>query len=310
MDIEKFLKYVKCEICNSNEFAIIKKANYKNFSNYNDIINIYKSSSDHELFDQLVRCTECNLVYVNPRLRYEIIIKSYTEAIDPVFFSQNNLRIKTFKKFFLKWIKKNNINIDYKTKILDIGCAGGAFPKAVSDIGFNVIGVEPNMYLCEYGKKNYKLDLRQGTLNEQYFNEKEFNIITLFDVIEHLDKPGNILNKINKILDNTGLLIINYPDYNSWPCKLLKFKWPFFLNVHLYYFTPKTLNNLLKKHGFKIKHIQPYYQILELGYILDRAAKIIKIIRYISKLIKYIGLHKTPITYFIGQTLITAEKIK
>ena len=84
--------------------------------------------------------------------------------------------------------------------VIDIGCAGGAFPKAADDLGFNVVGIEPSKYLCEWGKKEYGLDLRPGILDEHDFEKESFDVITLWDVVEHLIDPRVEIKKISNIL--------------------------------------------------------------------------------------------------------------
>ena len=308
MSYEQYLETIDCPICGSRKYQIIREATYSENLNRQELLDVYKSSSDTELIDQLVKCSGCELVYLNPRIQSKLILESYIEAIDPRFASQNPFRISTFSKFFELWSKRTKIQPSIQKKVLDIGCAAGAFPKAAHDLGFSVIGIEPSKYLCEHGKAKYGLDLRQGVLHEQNFIEEEFNIVSMFDVIEHLDQPGVVLEEIKRILHQDGHLIINYPEFDSWPRKLMGKKWPFFLSVHLFYFTPKSISNILEKHGFKVIRMEPYYQTLELGYILERAGRIFSFFKWIEKPIKAIGLGGIPFTYYIGQTLVTAMR--
>jgi 2-polyprenyl-3-methyl-5-hydroxy-6-metoxy-1,4-benzoquinol methylase len=258
--------------------------------------------------DQLAECSKCGLVYLNPRIRSDIILESYSNAIDPLFVSQNLQRIRTFRKVFRHWLKKERITPSHEKRLLDIGCASGAFLKVANDLDFQVVGVEPSSYLCEFGKREYNLDLRPSILQDQEFKDNEFDIISMWDVIEHLDQPGKVLEEIHRILKPDGKLIINYPEYDSWPRKLLGYKWPFFLSVHLYYFTPETISHLLKNCGFRTKHCEPYLQTLELGYVLKRAGQIFTPFKWVEHVVKSIGLGRVPITYYIGQTLVTAVK--
>ena len=308
MTIDNFLETVNCPICDMQEYQVLKKANYSENITLQELLKIYKSSSDSELIDQLVKCLKCGLVYLTPRIKSDIILESYTEAIDPKFVSQNSMRIRTFRKFFDQWIKRNKITPSVKKKILDLGCAAGSFPKVAEKMGFNVVGVEPNRYLCDFGKREYGLDLRQGTLHEQNFLDGEFNIVSMFDVIEHLDKPGYVLDEIKRILHSDGQLIVNYPEYDSWPRKLLGAKWPFFLSVHLFYFSPKSIQQILERHGFLVLRLEPYYQTLELGYVLERAGQIFSLVKWLEKIVKILGFGKIPFKYYIGQTLVTARK--
>jgi len=305
---EKHFEIIDCPICNSKEYLVLRKASYIENITRQDLLKIYKSSSDTILIDQLVKCVECDLVYINPQINSEVILEAYTEATDPKFVTQNPLRIRTFRKFFELWTKRSKVIPSKRKKVLDIGCAAGAFPKAAHEMGFHVVGVELSKYLCEFGRREYNLDLRQGPLNIHSFLEKEFHIISMFDVIEHLVQPGIVLDEIKRILHPDGHLIVNYPEYDSWPRKLLGFKWPFFLSVHLFYFTPNSIRKILDKHGFKVIRIEPYYQTLELGYILERASKIFSLFKCVEKAVKALGLGGLPLKYYIGQSLVTACK--
>ena len=305
---DQYFEIIDCPICDIKEYRVLRKSRYFENITRQELLKIYKSSSDTELSDQLVKCLGCGLVYINPQINSEVILESYTEATDPKFVSQNPLRIRTFSKFFEFWTKRSKIQPSIQKKVLDIGCAAGAFPKAAQDLGFSVVGVEPSKFLCEYGKVKYGLDLRQGVLNEQNFIEGEFNIISMFDVIEHLVQPGVVLDEIKRVLHTEGHLIVNYPEYDSWPRKLLGMKWPFFLSVHLFYFTPNSIRNILKKHGFRVIRIEPYYQTLELGYVLGRAGQIFPLAKWIEKAVKAFGLGGLPFKYYIGQSLVTAKK--
>ena len=305
---EQYLETIDCPICDSKEYRVLRKARYFENITRQELLKIYKSSSDTELSDQLVKCLGCGLVYINPQINSEVILESYTEATDPKFTSQNPLRIRTFRKFFYHWIKRAQIKPTVKKKILDVGCAAGSFPKVVKDMGFSVVGVEPSKYLCNFGQREYGLDLRQGTLHEQNFSEEEFNIVSMFDVIEHLDQPGYVLEEIKRILLSDGHLIVNYPDYDSWPRKLMGTKWPFFLSVHLFYFTPQSIRQILEKHGFQVVRIEPYFQTLELGYVLERAGQIFYFAKWVEKAVKTLGLGQIPFKYYLGQTLVTAKK--
>ncbi len=302
------LEEICCPICKSQDYKILQKAAYPDSLSSEEYLEVYKSSSDTKLMDQLVECSGCGLVYLNPRVKSDIILQSYSEAIDSRFITQNKSRIRTFKKVFKRWLKKEKILPSSNYKVLDIGCAGGAFPKAVNDLGFQVVGVEPSRFLCDFGRKEYGLDIRSGTLHEQQFKDNEFDIVSMWDVIEHLDQPESVLKEIFRILRSGGWLIINYPEYNSWPRKILGMNWPFFLNVHLYYFNPKTICQLLEKQKYHTKRIEPYFQTLELGYVFERAGAIFPLFKWLEKLVKVVGLGNTNFTYYIGQTLVTAKK--
>lgn len=306
--IESNLENVKCINCSSDSYNVIFESNYSNFKSEEDFLKIYSSSSDHVLYDQLVKCNNCGLSYLNPRVREDIIMQSYSSAEDETFFSQNPQRIRTFSKSLKKIISKPNIAPTKDKKVLDIGCAGAAFPKAAHDLGFDVTGIEPAKWLANKGRETYKLNILPGVLSDHTFNDKSFDIITLWDVIEHISNPEQTVIEIRRILKDDGIFIVNYPDIDTWPSKLLGKKWPFYLSVHLTYFNPKTIKEYLNKFEFKVDSISPYYQTLELGYVLKRAESYFSFFKFFRSLVEFLKLEKLPITYYIGQTLVIARK--
>src|SRR5262249_13219671 len=151
-----------CVLCGKREHEVILQATYPDRLTGRELSEIFRSSSDHKLMDQLVRCSECGLVFLNPRLRQGVVIDAYRAAVDPVFFQQNPMRIRTFRRSFLKLARRYGVRLERSTKVLDVGCAGGAFVKAAHDLGCSAVGIEPSQWLCEEGRRLYGLDIRSG----------------------------------------------------------------------------------------------------------------------------------------------------
>lgn len=292
---------VECNLCASKKFKVI----YKGISDEKGSPQEkYKSSGSQISSDQIVKCAKCGLMYVNPRLKQEIIVNGYSEGSDETFVSQAKGREITFNKC-LKLIEKYR----KKGKILDIGTAGGSFLHVAKKRGWEVHGVEPNKWLCKWGKKNYGIDIKQGTIFDNEFKEDYFDVVTLWDVLEHVSDPTKLLNECRRILKKKGILIVNYPDIGSWIARLMRSKWIFLLSVHLYYFTPKTIKATLGKTGFKTLKIKPHFQTLSLGYLAYRMEPYSRFLHKISKKgIALLKLNNFQMPYWLGQTLVIARK--
>ncbi len=304
------IESVSCPICKKSETKVLQEAKYPPDASEKDFLNTYCSSSDQKLMDRLVECKSCSLVYLNPRVDSKIIMESYSKAEDTKFIEQNPERIATFKRNFAKIVSEFPAKTSNKYKVLDIGCAGGAFPEAVNQLGYDVVGIEPSSWLCQRGKEMYGLDLRPGILKDQSFDKGSFDYITLWDVIEHLTDPGKELKEIHRVLSDDGYFLVNFPDHASLARQILRSKWPFYLSVHLYYFTPETMKTFLKQHGFEVLSTRPYWQTLPLGYILERAEKYFKFLSPFSKATKKLFCDQIPFTYNVGQTLVVARKMR
>lgn len=293
------MENVKCNLCGSSDYNIF----YSGIIDEKKALKNFSSSSDDVSKDQIVKCSNCGLVYVNPRIKEKFVVECYTKGIDEKFVSQNNAREKTFEKSI------KMIEVFDSGKILDIGTASGGFLKVAKDRGWDTYGIEPNKWLCDWAKKNYNLNIIQGTLFDKKFPKNYFDVVTMWDVLEHVHDPAKTLKEIYRILKPGGLLVINYPDIGSAVSRLMKRKWVFLLTVHLYYFTPKTISSLLSKNGFRAFKINRHVQKLDLEYLVLRTSAYNKTIyKILNKLIKSISFNKLQIPYWLGQNVVLARK--
>ena len=307
-NINNYLDELDCPICSKNTYNVIKKSNYSEIKSLEDIFKIYKPSGNDILLDQLVKCKNCDFQYLNPRINSEIIFNSYQLNFDEVHLNQDKHRIKTFKKSINKIIKNLKIEKTENCKFLDIGSASGAFLKVIKDFGFLEEGYEPSKEMVNYGKKKYNVNINQGSI-EDISNESKYDFISFWDVLEHVTNLNETLKKVQKISKKNTFLIINVPDIDSLASKLMRSYWPFYLNVHLYYFNEKSIKKILEKYNFELVKTFPHFQYLELGYLCFRAKKYLSFFSFIERILSIFKMTKLPIAYNLGQTMFVFKKI-
>ena len=142
----------------------------------------------------------------------------------------------------LKYLK-NQRGFKY---LLDIGTFNGFFVKFLREKGFNAYGVDFNEDAIKNGIGNYNLNGHLSTSVED-FGINKFNVISAFEVIEHLENPNQFLQKISTLLEDRGLLIISCPNN--------KMLWRVQVDHpphHLSRFSPQSLNEILEKNGFEV----------------------------------------------------------
>ena len=261
------LQHVPCFLCGADDFDVIYDAQYSREKDV-DLVQKFRASGDELLIDQLVKCRRCGFQYVNPRLRGDLIFAGYTEGDDPAYVSQLQARERTFAAS-LDEIERA---AGSRGKLLDIGTAAGAFVAAARARGWDAEGCEPNRWLADWGAKHYDIRIRQGSVFEQPYEENSFDVITLWDVIEHTLNPREMLDRVRVLLKPGGVLVVNYPDIGSWIARLLGRRWLFLTSVHLYYFERRTIQRMLEDAGFAVETVRPHWQRLELDYILFRGS--------------------------------------
>jgi len=220
----KQLEYISCNLCGNNDYEVIYPSQYELAQSAN-LVDTFKSSGDQVLLDQLVRCKNCGLQYLNPRLKEELVIQGYSSGEDETFVSQKSAREHTFEKS-LKMIEKW---VPQRGRILDIGTAGGSFLGMAHRRGWEVAGCEPSRWLSQWGTREYGISITPGTLFDMQLEQDSFEAVTLWDVLEHTGDPTAVLKECHRVLKPDGLLVVNYPDINSLVARMMGRKWVFLL---------------------------------------------------------------------------------
>ena len=297
-------EHVNCNLCSANDPETVYAARYTD-GKARDVVRTYRASGDELLTDQLVRCRQCGLEYVSPRPRGAVIVDAYSRGDDPAYVSQLAARERTFSNA-LAYIESV---LPGRGRLLDVGTAAGAFLAAARARGWEVEGCEPNRWLAEWGSRHYGLNIRRGELFDQGFSRASFDVVTLWDVIEHTPDPSRVIAHLGELIKPNGLLVVNYPDRGSWLARLLGRHWPFLSSVHLYYFTKATITRLLETHGFDIVDMRPHVQRLELDYLLSRAEVVSRSLSKASRdMARMLGLSARQAPYWMGQTFVAARK--
>lgn len=267
----------------------------------------YQASAFRANGEQLVKCQTCDLVFIHPFTHEDVeIVDGYSNAVDYEYVSQMEYRIKTFEKCMDTVEKATGLT---GGRVLDLGAAAGAFVKVAKDRGWESHGVEPCGFLTRWAMEKLSLEnMHTGTLESSDVSGS-FDLITMWDVLEHVPDPSNTISMAKKLLKDGGYIVTNLPDISAILPRLMGARWPFYASCHLYYYTPDTIDYLMNKHGFERVYKAPHWQELSLGYLAYRFEQFSKTISTIMvKIIKIMGISEVPIKYNIGQTLFVYKK--
>ena len=164
-------------------------------------------------------------------------------------------------------ILKNLMAYKSKGSLLDIGAGSGLLVEEGLKLGFDSEGIEPSQWLCELARK--KLNVHLGVLPHKGL-KKEYDIVTLVDIIEHVSNPRGILEDVHKIMSNNGIGVIITPDVSSIMAKILGWNWWHYRMAHIGYFDKKTISNCLDLSGFKILKVSRPSWYFPLDYLIMR----------------------------------------
>ena len=285
------MEHVRCYLCGSDEYEILYRSNVDS----KDVTVAHYACTNVRLAQhgQIVRCRSCGLAYNNPRVRAERLRASYERVADPVYIEEREGRKLTFRNNLaeLEEYKKGG-------RLLDVGCYAGLFLAEARQNGWEVYGIEPSRWACQYAKERMELhNIRAGTVSDVDFPAEHFDVITMWDVIEHLVDPVGDLRKIAGWLKKDGLLCFTTHNLNSFPARVLKSRYPFLMVMHVVHFTPVTLEKLLEKAGLRIVKMTPHRRTISLRYFLDRLASYNRVIyKMANAALRLLGIRRSFIT--------------
>jgi len=232
----------------------------------------------------VVKCKNCSLVYVNPQLSQKILAQIYDkeyfvtsgEKFYKNYFEERKWRTEEFQKV----IQKINEIKQPPGNFLDIGCAAGYLLDVARENGWETYGVEISKEAGIFAREKLKLEVFVGTIQKAKFPANFFDVVTMIDTIEHMTDPKSELKEAARVLKKSGLLVIDTPNISSLGFKIFGKGWRFMVpEVHLWYFSPKTITLMLEETGFKnIKITYPYFEtkyfnLTELKNLLGRIAQ-------------------------------------
>lgn len=324
----------KCPICGSDKLECIGKKADQYLIKFNKYTQLQKNETAFpEYTIYLSKCNDCKVVFVNPRLSesalklfYEIW---YTKEYGEIFADEKHIneRILEFNKFhrvYVDSMAKKHINLmpAERFNLLDVGCGTGLFLKTLDNQMYKKNGVEAFKDAAESASKmleNDDADIVNNFFSAGLFPENSFDIITMFDFLEHSESPFEMVKASAGCLKKNGILIIRVPNYDSWQAKFSGCDWDAVICDHLFYFNAQTLAYVLNKNGFEV--VSTYaggYKSLD-EYIYEKikiiASKLNKRIFKKSNaqpdklksdgMIEYSALHLTPDSNFLKRYLLS-----
>ncbi|MCF8424184.1 MAG: class I SAM-dependent methyltransferase [Bacteroidia bacterium] len=216
----------------------------------------FKINYEKEKFS-VVECKDCSFTFIPPYFRKKISYENYKDenVANAVRNGNNWVKIERHKIRY-ELIKK------YKSSgsLFDLGAGWGHFMLTGQMLGYQVYGIEISEQPYLYSKNDLKLPVDHidfFDMNE----DKTFDIVTMWDVLEHIDKADDVIAKCARITSKNGIIVIQVPQIDSYFAKKHKDNWKMMGLDHVNYFGKKTITQLLKKHGYKVETIKSSFEI-------------------------------------------------
>ena len=242
--------HIDCPVCGSSSVAPVLKA--KDYTVSNEVFEIW-------------HCGNCTLRFTQNTPDEQSIGRYYQSA---EYISHSETK-KGFINSLYHIVRKRTLQGKRKLiekasgkksgVLLDIGAGTGSFLNVMKKGGWNVKGLEPDVNARKKGEELYGLKLEPI---EVFYKlpAKNFDVITLWHVLEHVHALHNYIQQLKTLLKPGGKLIIAVPNYTSKDAQHYAAHWAAYdVPRHLYHFSPQSMDTLLQQHGMKTETIKPMW---------------------------------------------------
>lgn len=255
---------------------------------------------------RVVQCSRCHLAWQAPMPEPARVRQAYDRLEDERYIDETSGRRRSLKRG-LRLIHRYHRG--EPGRLLDVGCATGIFLELAAEAGWSVVGLEPSRWLFERARRQLGDRVVNRTFEEAGLDERSFDAVTLWDVLEHLVDPVAAIARCAAVLRPGGLLVLNTPNVDSLIARVMRSKWPLLLPEHLYYFSPAALDELLRKAGFTVlgRHLHPVF--FGLGYVAHRLARHrVAGTATLEKLAGGLGLGAVEVPLLLGELTVVARR--
>jgi SAM-dependent methyltransferase len=262
------LEHVSCNLCGADEADTFLQLSYADYlgrrselANPHDPLWKNREVAFHRF--SIVKCRQCGLCYVSPRLTQQSLLDLYGESYFSFYTdpgSKAHVQRKLTMDVEIEELERLCCNLGLTNRrLLDVGCGGGFF---LSYLGpqWERYGIEINPSAVEFARKELNLNVLNIPVEQCGFPAEFFGVIKLRSTIEHLYDPVAALRSCHRLLDNGGLLAIKTPNIDSLAARVYRDRFRLVDPIHhLYYFSTKTLKKLLRQLGFRVVAVVSHY---------------------------------------------------
>lgn len=262
------LVVVPCIVCGSTVFNAV----YPGTIGADDVdIALYFGSSRVRAGHlPIVRCSQCGLLMENPRDDNATLAEMYATREDSVY----ELEYENRRQVALTHLALVSAFCPTPGRVLDLGCASGTFVCLAQQAGWQATGLDPSRWLIDRGRARCPgATFVASTLEEASFQGNSFDVITLWDVLEHVPSPLQTLQRVRSWLAPGGSLFLSVPNAGSVVARLMRSRWVLLLREHLWYFSPQTVSLLLSQIGFEVVQTRPKLVQFSVANIFRRFAQ-------------------------------------
>ncbi|MEY2514205.1 MAG: hypothetical protein QOJ89_1563 [bacterium] len=222
----------------------------------------------------LVRCTSCGHRQTEPMPADAVLESAYADAASDDYVEEEAGQRETARRA-LGSIERHLLpeasnGAPRPRRLLDLGCWVGFLLAEAGERGWEAVGVEPSQFASEYARERLGLDVRTGDLLTSPLPLAHYDAVVMGDVIEHLPRPGEALDRMAALLRPGGVAWMALPDAGSLVARGLGKRWWSVIPTHVQFFTHDSIRTLLERHGWEVLEIATAPKAFSVRYYHER----------------------------------------
>lgn len=238
---------------------------------------------------EILRCRDCGFVFLKERPTAEELSELYGDVEDPLYEREEAGRQVTFDAHLGRL--EQIVGSPQGRRLLDVGAYTGVAVEVAVKRGWEAVGVDPCRWAVESGRRRGRNVILGSVTDASIEAMGLFDVVTLWDVIEHLADPEKVLSAVFRSLRPGGIVAVHTMDVDSLFARLTGRHWPWYMEMHLFYFSPATLSRLFRNVGFEVVHVEHRGRTVSAGYLASRVTALAPLIgKPLEGIVAWLGL--------------------
>ncbi|MCE9593060.1 MAG: class I SAM-dependent methyltransferase [Planctomycetes bacterium] len=268
----------------------------------------------------VVTCLRCDLTYVTPRLAdVDLIAEVYDEgywrssAARERGYTDYRADAELYRETYRRRLAVLAPHFARAGRVLDIGCAAGYFLQVMRAEGWDAWGFEPSETIRRSANEALGPErVHGGRLQEAGFGHGSFDLVTLWDVIEHTPDPLATLRAAADLAKPDGKLLIETQNVNSLAARVLGPRWQHYKHAeHLHHFHAGTLSRALGLTGWRVVTQTKRFggKLVSPRFIVERAKRVHPLLSVLVSPVALLGKRGIYVNPF-DELIVVAERIR
>ncbi len=214
----------------------------------------------------IVRCEACTHMQLDRFPTESELEAAYSDAASDAYVEE-----EAGQRYSFASVLERIERYSPRGRILDVGCWVGFLLAEAELRGWEqCVGIEPSSFASDYARDRLGVDVRTEDLFTANLDLGGFDVVVMGDVLEHLTRANEALERVGELLTPGGILALELPDAGSRVAKLLGDKWWSVIPTHIHYFTRVSVAQMLQRHGFEPVYVATDPKSFTVRYYLDK----------------------------------------